>query len=206
MTQEQKTSQEIVSPQAVYEKANEILNLYGHPGTRHTIVFRPRPGGPPGNYRGLDLPTRQAPVASIEIAGNEYRLWLQQPQDEEDRRIQLSVHFQALPYGFDRFEHDDEGRVEAYWYKPQNGEELKRMDISHLGEDMPKELHSSWYMASNFYISKDSIECKPSPNVRPEIADPIGNSNEFILKLLRDMQSKLQETSLFQQRSIITPE
>ena len=195
MTQEQKTSQEIVSPQAVYGKAKEILNLHGHPSTRQTLIFWMRPEGRPTNRRGPDMPTIEASVVQVEIAGNEYRLWLQQPQDEEDRRIQLSVHNQSLPYGFDRFEYDDDGRAIACWYKPGREEQLKRMDIAHLGEDMPKELHFSWYMASNYYISKDSIECKPSPNVRPEIADPIGNSNEFILKLLQDMQSKFQDTS-----------
>lgn len=117
--------------------------MHGHSGIRETILIVPRPGGRPRIRRGADIPITEAPIVPIQIADNERRLWLRsrddRPSDKQNGGLELSVHFQQLPYGLDRVEYDSEGHVADYWYKSTEESELTHVRVAR-STFLPKEL------------------------------------------------------------------
>jgi len=179
----------------VYSKAREILDLHGHPGIRPTLQAVPRPGGRPRITSGADIPITEAPIVPIQIASNDYRLWIRSEDDSQpynpNGAIELSVHFQQLPYGFYRTEYDSEGHVSGYWYKPIDDTELKHMAVVRSRNLLPKELKFGWYIAKAYEIKPNSINSEVPNNVPPEIVEGLGDSNDFLLGVLEEMQTKL---------------
>jgi hypothetical protein len=194
-SKEQPPLAEITSAQ-VYSKARGILDLYGHPGTRPTIRFVPRHDGSHRNTSGPDMPITKAPIVPIQIAGNDYRLWLRSVNDSQpDSRngtIELSINFQQLPDGFDRVEYDSEGYVTDYWYKPKDLPDLKhlRVNRSHI---LPKELQFSWYQARTYLIGRNAISIEPKD---VPASSGLEDSNDFLLLVLEEMQTKLKSKSV----------
>lgn len=185
-----------VTPEQVYSKAREILDLHGNPGTRPTILFIRRPNGQPRGSRGEDIPITQAPILPVKIADEEYRLWLKskdniQP-DNRNGAIKLSVHFEQLPYGLDRdrIEYDSEGYVTGYWYKPSEESELSHSKVVR-SLFLPKELGFSWYIAKTYSIKPNINSSEAPANVPPEIIAGLEDSNDFLLTILEKMQTEL---------------
>lgn len=195
MNQIERTPLSEVASGDVYSKAREILDLQGHPGTRPTLRMVPRPGGRPRITSGADIPITEAPIVPIQIAGNDYRLWLRSEDNSQpDNRIgaiELSVHFQQLPYGLDRIEYDSDGYVSGYWYKPPDESELRRVGVgrSHF---LPKELEFGWYIAKTYSIKPNDNNSEVPENVPTEIVEGLEDSNDFLLGTLEEMQAKLQ--------------
>lgn len=178
----------------VYSKAREILDLHGHPGIRPTLQAVPRPGGRPRITSGADIPITEAPIVPIQIAGNDYRLWIRSEEDSQpdnpNGAIELSVHFQQLPYGLDRTEYDSEDHVSGYWYKPSDEPELKHVRVGR-SRFLPKELEFSWFIAKTYSIKPDDNNSEVPENVPPGIVVGLGDSNDFLLGTLVEMQTKL---------------
>lgn len=199
MTTKEQGGNSEVTPQAIYSKATEILDLYGQSGIRQTLRIDNTPwrAARIRLRQGPNVQTRQA-LAPIEISGNEYRLWLQQSQEGKNSEFQLSVHFQKMPFGFNRYEYDDKGRISAYWYKSPDQEELKRTEVarSWLGADTPKELQAHWYIAHTYWIGQNSIKSEPSPKAESDIASPLKRNKEFILNLLEQMKTELEQLEI----------
>lgn len=191
---------EVTSGQ-VYSKAREILDLHGHLGTRPTLIVS-RPGGGQRITSREDISITEAPIVPIQIADNEYRLWLRskddRPSDKHNGEIELSVHFQRLPYDVDRIEYDSEGYVTGYWYKPKDLPELKHLRVARI-DFLPKELQFSWYVAEAYSIKPNANSTKVLQKelkyVPPEIAAGLGDSNEFLLGILEHMQTELKGKS-----------
>ena len=198
-SKEQPPLAEITSAQ-VHSKARDILDLHGHPGTKPTLREVPRFGSGSRLISGPDMPTTEAPVVPIQIAGNDYRLWLRSEDDSQpDNRngaIELSVHFQQLPDGLDRVEYDNEHHVIGYWYKPKDLSELKHAVVVRRPNLLPKELEFSWYMKKNYLIKPDAIRDLIRENFPPEIDARLGDSNDFLLLVLEEMQTKLESKSV----------
>ena len=198
---EQPPLSEVTSGQ-VYSKAREILDLHGHSGAKPTLLIIPRPGGPPRNTLGTDIPITEAPVVSIQIAEGEYRLRLTSTddrQDKHDETLELTIHFQQLPYGLDNVEYDEAGHVTGYWYRHANEPELKHVVVVRAGFlGLPKELEFSWYLAKDYLLTQGGIS-KPmsewEKNVTPEITEGLKNTNEFIFEILDKMQAELESKS-----------
>lgn len=198
MTPKEGTPLHETTPQQVYSKAREILDMYGSPGTRPTIQLVPRPGGRPGITSGPDIPITEAPIVPIQIAGNDYRLWLKSEDDSQpDNRngaIKLSVHFQRLPLDLDRIEYDSEGYVTDYWYKPKDLPELKHLRV--VREDfLPKELQFSWYLANTYLIGPNSNSNKVEINALQDIPVGLPRRNNSLLAILENMQTELKGKS-----------
>lgn len=183
----------------VYSKAREILDLHGHPATRPTILIFPRPEGRPRITSGADMPITEAPIVPIQIAGNECRLWLRSQDDSQpDNRnggIELSVHFQQLPYGLDRIEQDSENNVTGYWYKPSDDPELKHVHVVSRRDLLPKELEFSWYIAKTYLIQPNSNSNNVSINAPPDILVGLPRRNNSLLTILENMQTELKAKS-----------
>ena len=198
---EQAPKSEATSGQ-VYSKAREILDLHGHSGAKPTLLIIPRPGGLPRNTLGTDIPITEAPVVSIQIAEREYRLRLtsrDDRQDKHDETLELTIHFQQLPYGLDNVEYDEAGHVIGYWYRHANEPELKHVGVVRAGFlRLPKELEFSWYQAKCYSLTQGGIS-KIMPawkkNVPPEIAEGLKDTNEFIFEILDKMQTELNGKS-----------
>lgn len=187
----------------VYSKAREILDLHGHSGTRPTILVVPRPGGRPRMKSGVNIPITEAPIVPIQIASNEFRLWLSskddRPSDKKNRELELNIYFQQLPYGLDRIDYDSEGHVTGYWYKPKDLPELKHVGVIVRPNFLPKELELSWYMAKIYSIKSNAnsgkVLQKELKYVPPEITAALGDSNNFLLTILEKMQTELKVKS-----------
>lgn len=200
-SKEQSPLSEVTSRQ-VYSKAREILDLYGHHGTRPTLQTAPRYSGHPGFRpritRGTDIPITECPIVPIQIAGNEYRLWLKSADDSQpDNRngaIELSVHFQQLPDGLNSIEHDSEGAVTGYWYKPKDLPELKYLRVGR-SEFIPKELQFSWFIAKAYSIKPNSNSSNVEINAPPDILVGLPRRNKSLLAILENMQTQLKAKS-----------
>jgi len=192
MSQKEGTPLSEVASRDVYSKAREILDLYGHPGTKPTFPVDPRHvERRPRIIRDADIPITEAPIVPVQIAGNDYRLWLTSEDDRQpDGVIALGVHFQQLPYGLDRIEYDSDGYVARYWYRPSDEAEPRRVEVvrSYL---VPKELEFGWYMAKLYKIQRNGNSSKVLKYVRPEIVEGLGDGNDFLLGILEEMQKKL---------------
>jgi len=186
-----------VTSERVYSKARKILDLHGHPGTRPTFRVIPRPGGRPRITSGADIPITEAPIVPIQIAGNDYRLWIRSDDSQPDNpngAIELSVHFQQLPYGLDRTEYDSEGHLSGYWYKPIDDTELKHVGVGR-SRFLPEDLEYSWFIAKTYSIKPDDNSSEVPKNVPPEIVEGLEDSNAFLITILDKMQTELESKS-----------
>lgn len=195
-----------VTSENVYAKAREILDLHGHHGTRSIfyVILRPD-SGRPRITGGEDIPITEAPIVPIQIADNEYRLWLRskddKPSDIHNGAIQLNVYFQRLPYGPSRIEYDSEGHETAHWYKPTDEPELRHVEAPRSSDypgGVPKELlELSWYMAKDYSIEPNSnSSSNVEMHVPPNIAEGLGDGNNSLLTILEKMQTELEGKSI----------
>lgn len=193
-SREQMAAPEPVQPEVVFAKATEILDIYGQPSIRETSYIIPAPWRIAGIWiqSEPDIPITQAPITPVQIEGNEYRLWLKRDSKpvEGGNTITLSIHFQTLPDGLDRIEHNAEGYVTGYWYKSKDGEELEHISVS-VYRFLPKELDFRWWTPAKYIIKPDSIIGEVTTNIRPEISSPLEGGNDFLLRTLEQMQGTL---------------
>lgn len=184
-----------VSSQEIYSLSENILDKYGHPGKRATLIFYPRPGGPPGNRRGEDILTVQAPIVSVERDEQELKLWLRktiQPLGKEE--TELTVHFQRTTPGLERVEEDSEGYVTGYWYKSNGQEKPRHVKVIKHFDYIPKEINFGWYMARYYKINPQKIEHDKTfdENLPLYGATVLPEGNDFLKGLLDEMQDKLK--------------
>lgn len=195
-TQEQSPISE-ATPQMVYSKATEILDIHGIPGEDSIVIKYTSETGRTKNET-TEVPITQSPIIPVQIGDKEYRLWLKSVDSKLDNpngTIELSIHFQAPTYGLESVERDDEGNVTSYWLKPE-GDSPQLEHVIVTGEErIPKELRFDWYMARGFFIKPDSILKNEDPifeNVPLDITERLGDESKFINALLDHMKKHLE--------------
>ena len=185
--------EERTKPSAVHAKAMEILGEFGKPATTEVLYFEHPLKSYPTGARKVAI--AEAPIVPVRIFDKEYKLRLRTGTDgkkENKEEFYLSIHFQQLPAGLQKVEHDEEGNTVGYWVKPEEDAEPKYVDLSHSAHSqMPKELDFGWFIANSYTIIPDSIEDHENINYSDRIEIP-GDRNTFLLNLLGEMHNKLK--------------
>ncbi len=172
------TNKELVSSAQIYDSAKGILDLHGESVADIKVRQIPRPSRP--GYRGSGITIIRAPITSIELAGEEYRLWLQ--KNEGELPISLSVHYKRLPISLEGVQNDEAGHDTG--------------DYEHTGYwFLPPGLRGGWFNIRYYTIKPDSIE-EPSfmeENKGDLTLRGMEDGNNFVLRLLEEMQAQLKQ-------------
>lgn len=166
-----------VTSQQVYSKAKKILGLHGHPAITPKLKYgRDSEANVIVSIEAIDIPITETPAVSIQIADNKYLLWLKSDRDSQsevyEEPITLSVYKQKLPDGLDNSERHNEGH-------PRNIPEK-------LGFRWPAKVYSI-EPTNNMTILREWFPPERVPDIR--------DGNEFLLTILKKMQTQLNVKS-----------